>query len=433
MNRHLFVSVCFTQLQRKFKIILLFVMTSCPHLLANVNYIDFSKISSAEKEVSAFNDIVAHQEYYDHWSADWKYVIPKDELTQKLQEYHKSFSELMPKNQELYLLLGDIAHFLYNLDNTSFFDIAVDHYNSAIKSNPNDFRSYWFLGYHYALSNVPTNAVDNFFNAKALLPPDEPADFWNDFAWTTAVANMPSNCIFAMDKVKEINGVEGSFEFQLGETVYNRIIPIDKDSSYNKQDIWSAAAIGKMMDFTSRPLGIKILVDSSWVISGYDYTQNQSAFIITPPAISNRSGRAISYTVALLMKTADDDDQVVNYISNLIPAGLAKTKFQFSDKYGKTIAFEIMDKTMYQDMGGGHLYLVGVERGAPKYPGLLLEKPINLPENDPGEVHYYSLNGSRDRFKGRIFYAFMLDTCEDINKESFAVFKTLFEEQIIIE
>ena len=36
-------------------------------------------------------------------------------------------------------------------------------------------------------------------------------------------------------------------------------------------------------------------------------------------------------------------------------------------------------------------------------------------------------------FKGKIFYAILLDSCEDIHEQSLSVFRTLFENQIIIE
>jgi len=262
---------------------------------ANVDFIDISKISSDSKLVTAFNFIKDNQQYYDHWTSEWSYNKPKEELIKKLQDNYTIFSSLTNKSEELYLLLGDIAHYLYNLDDTAYYDVAVNNYTSAIKSNPKDFRTYWFLGYHYALSNVPTEAIENFLKSENLLPKEQPADFWNDYAWATAITNMPSHCIYAMDKVKSITGKEGSFETQLGQTIYKRIVPVDKDSSYSKQYIWTASE-GEKTTFTSRPLGIKILIDSTWNLSVYDYANHQTAFIINPPTIANEKGKEIHYT-----------------------------------------------------------------------------------------------------------------------------------------
>ncbi len=398
---------------------------------ANVNYIDIDKITHDSKLITAFNIIKDNTKYYDHWSNQWSYDKPKQDLITQLREQYKSFSTLAT-NEETLLLLGDIAHYLYNMDDTAYYSIAEKNYLEAIRSNPKDYRAYWFLGYHYALSNVPVLAIDNFIKAEKILPSQQPADFWNDYAWATAVANMPSHCIYAMDKVKSISGKEGSFQQQLGETIYKRITPVDKNQSYGKKDIWTASQ-GNQIAFTSRPLGIKILVDSTWGVTLNDYQKNQTAFILNPPAIANKKGKEIHYTIAILMKTANDNDKLNDYVSRLISKYPDKKQISFSDKYEKMIAYEIKDKTMYQDIGGGHLYLIGLERNAPKYPGLLLENPVPIPEGNSNEMNYYVASDSKDRFKGRIFYAIILDSCEDIHAQSFAVFKSLFDNQIIIE
>ena len=411
--------------------ILFFLTLNVVQVFANVNYIDISKISSDKKFVEAFNLVRDNKQYYDHWTAEWNYDIPKENLINQLREYYKDFSALPKKNTEIYLLLGDIAHYLYNMNVQEYYNSAVKNYDEAIKDNPKDFRAYWFLAYHYSLSNEPISAIDNFKKAEGILPIKEPADFWNDYAWATAIANMPSHCIYAMDKVKSISGKEGSFQQQLGETIYKRIVSVDKNQSYDKKDIWTATQ-GDKTTFTSRPLGIKISIDTTWDLSIYDYQNTQAVFIIEPTTIANKAGREIGYTIAILMKTANDNDRLEDYINNFVSKYPNKKKINLSDKYDKMITYEIIDKTMYEDMGGGHLYMVGIERNEPKYSGLLLESAISLPQNTD-EINYFRAAESKDRFKGKIFYLIMFDSCEDIYKQSFAIFKSLFDNQIIIE
>jgi hypothetical protein len=79
------------------------------------------------------------------------------------------------------------------------------------------------------------------------------------------------------------------------------------------------------------------------------------------------------------------------------------------------------------------LYILAIERKAPQYPGLLLEDPSTPPDGPTGQVNYFTASDSKTRFKGKMFYAIMLDSCEDIHELSFAVFKELFSNQIIIE
>ena len=399
---------------------------------SNVNYIDISKISTESKNITAFNFVKDNQRYFNHWTNEWNYDKPQKELIKNLRDNYATFSAIAPKNGELYLLLGDIAHYLYNLNDSAYYRLAINNYNSAIEINPNDYRAYWFLGYHYVLSNVPTLGIDNFLKAQQLLPTKQPADFWDEFALSTAITNMPSHCIFAMDKVRSISGDPGSFESQVGQTIYKRIVDVDKDLTYKKEDIWSVSK-GEKITFTSRPLGIKILVDSTWELSIYDYKNHTSAFILNPPAIKSKKGREIHYTVGIIMKSANNADKLDDYINTLTPQKLNKSKIAFSDKYENMVAYEIKGNDIYKDKGGSHMYMIGIERNNPMYPGLLLENPVTLPDGDSNKVTYYTATESKDRFKGKIFYAILLDSCEDIHEQSLSVFRTLFENQIIIE
>lgn len=400
--------------------------------LANVRFIDISKISNDKKITAAYDFVKGNTDYYEHWTNDWKYDKPKQELISKLREHFRLVGELPKKNEETYMLLGDIAHYLYNMDDTAYFRIAVENYESAVKANPRDYRCYWFLGFHYGQSNLPGSAIENIIKAEKLLPEKQPIEFWNDYAWVAGVTNMPSHCIYAMDKVKSISGEAGLFEQQVGESIRKRIVPMDKNLSYKKEEVWTAN-FGDRVVFTSRPLGIKVLLDSTWDVQVYDYQKNQGIFIIKPPGLANKNGRQITYTVAILMKTANDGDKLADYLSNFVARYPEKKQIEFANAYKNTIAYEIRDKNMYPEIGGAHMYVVGIERPAPAYPGLLLESPQTIPDGDSGVVNFYTPTDSKARFKGKIFYALMLDSCEDIHEQSLAIFKKLLESQISIE
>lgn len=414
------------------RVIVFVLLTSTLPVFANVNHINMSKISTETKLIAAFDIVFNNQHFYDHWSAEWRYDIPKEDLIKQLRLHYTSFAALTPKNQETDLLLGDIAHYLYNMDDSAYYRIAVRHYEDAIQKSPQDYRGYWFLGYHCSQSNVPVRAIQNFKRAEQLLPTQPPADFWSEYAMATALVNMPSHCLYAMDKEKMMTGQKGGFEQELGETIRGRIVPMDKNKSYGKKEIWSYDLDGKAI-FISRALGTKILMDSTWEVSIYDYEKNQSAFIINPPKLSDSKKKEIGYTIAILMKTADDKATLEQYINTFVSKYPEKKKMVFSDKYEKMVAYEMKDKSMYPELGGGRFYMIGIERDAPAYPGLLLENPVVLPNGTNGEVHYYRAKNSQDRFKGKIFYAVILDTCEAIHAESLKVFKTFFDQQLIIE
>jgi hypothetical protein len=185
------------------------------------------------------------------------------------------------------------------------------------------------------------------------------------------------------------------------------------------------------LTFISRPLGLSVAVDSTWQISVQDYENRSAAFVLFPPKIKSKSGREISYSTAIFMRTVADTDKLEDFVSIFSNSG-QKKKISFSNKYDNMVAYEITNREEYTDMGGGHFYVVGVARNAPQYPGLLLEKPVELPDGN-GEVQVYTLGKSQERFGNKIFYVFMLDTCEDIHAGSLAVFKDIFEKQVVLE
>jgi tetratricopeptide (TPR) repeat protein len=401
-------------------------------VFANVNFIDISKISSNDNLVNSYNYIKENQNYFDHWTNEWKYEKPKSDYVKILRESFSMFSTITIKNEELFLLLRDIAHYLYNLDDTVYNRLAVNNYNAAIKSNPNDYRAFWFLAYHYAQANVPNGAIENFMRAQDLLPSEQPADFWDDYAWSTAIAGMPSHSIFAMDRARDILGKQGNIESQLGQNIRNMIVPVHNDSTYVSKDIWTATR-GDKITFICRPLGIKFLIDSTWNLSIKNYTKHQCFISLEPTTLKNNKGKEIHYSLALLMKVVKDEDKLDDFLNTFVSKYPRNDKVQFSDKYDKMSAFEILDNTIYQEIGGGHLYMIGIERKMPEYSGLLLENPLSLPSGEKDKMTYYTVSGGKNRFKGRIFYLVMLDTCEDIHEESYAVFKKFFDQQMVIE
>ncbi|MBK3519442.1 tetratricopeptide repeat protein [Carboxylicivirga marina] len=412
-----------------FSLLLAFYTTA---LFANINYIQFEKISEQTEYIEKYNFIVDHQQYCNHWTPQWNYDISKETLIKELKACHQAFLNLNEEKAELNLLLGDISHYLYNLEVEEHYVKAENYYMKAIELAPKDFRPSWFLANHYALSNVPDKAIVYFSRGEKLLPENEPATFWDEYAMATATANMPSHCIFAMDKSKTINGAQGYFEQQIGSSIYERIKPVKSDSVYHFKDIWTASG-NDLMTFTSRPLGIKLLIDSTWQVNFYDYQNNQTGIVMVPPAITNEAGRDITYSIAILMKTAGNDDNLDAHISNFIRPEQKKMPFDKLKAYANKISYEIKDENMYQDMGGAHIHMIGIKRNRPQYPGLLLEQPISLPGNNKDEPSIYRASDCQDRFEGDIIYTVMLDVCEDIYDEAYKVFKETFESRLVIE
>lgn len=408
----------------------LFSLTS----YANINYIDINKISKETKYINAFNSILKNKIYYDHVESKWNYSIPKKDLINNLKANYNLFNLINQKNTDTYLLLGDISHYLYNLGDSSYNSFAIKYYQLAIENSNNDFRGYWFLGNHYSLANVTSLAIKNFKIAESLLKtnPIQIQEFWDDYSFAAYFANMPSTCIFTMDMSKKISGKAGNLELQVGDTIRNKIKPMDKTKNFLKEDIWVVSQDEKI-NFTCRPLGINVSVDTNWNTLVYNYGNNQSAFIINPPPLKNKNEKDISINIAILMNTVSDTEKLADFVHQYVANYTNKKQIDFSTKYNSIIAYEVRDSNIYAEFGGGHMYFIGIERNYPNYPGLLFERPAQTPLVNSEQYQYFRLTENLDRFRGKFFYAIMLDSCEDINEKAFPLFKELFEKQITIE
>ena len=398
----------------------------------NINYIDIRKIENGEKYLTCFSYVKENQAFYDHWSPEWKYELKKEDLIAKLKEAYTVFNSIPDKNTELLLLMGDISHYLYNLEVSIEYQTALDNYQAAIRKSPDDYRAYWFQANHYALSDKAVKGAEMFLKAEKILPTVKPVDFWEEYGQSMSFANMPSHAIYSMDKTRSILGREGNNENVMGEGILKQLGDANRNSNYKKEDLWYVSK-GEKVAFICRPLGIKLLIDSTWQVSPYNYSNRASGFTMEPPTVKNKKGKGIGFSIAIIMKVANDSDKLEDYINNISGKYQIKTKIQFSDRYKNLIAYEIIDKSTYKTLGGAHLYSIGIERTSPDYPGLLLENPVALPNTETGVINYFRATGGKTRFKGRIFYNILLDTCEDIHDQSVEIFKTFFENQLVIE
>jgi tetratricopeptide (TPR) repeat protein len=400
--------------------------------LADVNFIDATKISG-KNHAADLAFLRTNKEYFDHWTQHWEYGKSRQELRLELRGCYQRYAALPVNNQELDLLLGDIAQYLYNLEEESYYDKAVSHYERAAKASPQDYRSYWFLGSHYALSNRPDLSVGTFDKARQRLPAKPPGEFWEAYAWAAAAAGMPAHALFALDKARVLLGGSSGLEPVIGQPIRDKTIPADKTQSYPNTELWSAEPTGRLLAFTSRPLGVRLLVDSTWQLQVGGYNAGQSSFLIKPPAVRSAKGNQIGYSIALLTKAPAAEEQLSGYLQQLVGRYADKKQIGFSTRYENLVAYEIRDQAMYPKAGGAHLYVIGLERTAPQYPGLLLEAPAVLPAAADQQVHYYRHSGGLGRFEGRMFYALLLDTCEEIHPQALAQFKALFDRQLVIE
>lgn len=421
MNKH------YTKVRPIINLLALILFNICQ---ANISFVDLKKIPLSYEDLTYLNE---HYQYVESWQMEWPHKIDKSAIATELIAMHKRLSETLTDNIEQALLLGDLSHYLHNLDEKGYFEKAVTFYEKAISIDERDYRGYWFLANHYARGNVQVESIEYFFKAEERLPDIEPAYFWEDYCFAVAVANMPGHLNYAMEQARNILGGPSYFEQQLGATFKARQFTPHPDSMYSIQQIWTGTAVAQNIDMTNRPLGLKVLMDSTWKTRFFGYENRLSFFTIVPEALSNDAGRDITYTIFFMIKVAEEGEQLKDFILNIVKDYPEINEVSSPLRNKKSIAFELKDPEMYADIGGGHMQVIGLERSKPKYPGMLLEKPSKIEAPTSSEPTFYQATGSMDRFEGRVFYAIMLDTCEDIYEEASQVYHEVLAKRTVIE
>src|ERR1700743_540123 len=108
----------------------------------NVNAIDFSQIKYPANLQGQIDFLKSHEYIYNRWVHDWNADIPKQKVIDNLTGLSIELNKLTGKNAETYLLLGDIAHYLYNMEVEEYYQKAIDNYNLAKSLSPKDYRVY---------------------------------------------------------------------------------------------------------------------------------------------------------------------------------------------------------------------------------------------------------------------------------------------------
>lgn len=403
---------------------------------ANINYIDFYSIKGSENHTKEIDYLFKNIDLYSTWTPNWNSTIPKVSTVQELKEIYNVFLDLSKnsKNIEVFLALGDISHFLYNLDEQDYFEIAVNNYLNAEKISPTDYRCNWFLGNHYAMAARQIESVEQYKKAKDKLPKDfKISEFWENYAYAFNLAGMTSNCIYAMDQAKAILGTSCYLEKTLGDVIRGRLLNSFIDSTYKYVDFWNSSEFEHDYTCISRLWGLKVTYDKSWGSSFGDYKNRVSVLLLKPKAIKGYNNLDVTYTIALINRVPRENETLNDWVNKMISTFPIKNKMDLSCQYNNVIAYEIKAPSMYTDQGGGHMYIIGIEREPIPYSGINIEIPVQLKGSNNSGPSYYRLNSSLSRFEHKTQYLIMLDACESINKEALRVFNDFFNNRLIIE
>lgn len=417
-----------------FRIFLIGVLCSCSlsPVCADVLYLDTAYLPKTEQFKTDFDYLRLNRAYVRHWSPNWTFPVERRELIARLLMMHAGYGAISPKNTEMELFLGDIAHYLYNLKQDAYGDSAVMHYKAALLSDPADYRIYWFWGSHQAQSTQTDASVASFLQAEKMEPQQKPADFWLACTEAVTYAGMRAHARYALIQASAAKGQDTAEDAGILQDLIERNQRTAKrDSSYTNGELWGRIS-GNPPVYLSRALGIKLVLDSAWVLSCSGYEKGHADAQIFPSKLLGKSGVLHEYHINLLMKVASDTDKLEAFVTDLLALSPPAERRFFSKKYAGVKAYEMRDSLASSAGKASHKWMVVFERNIPPYPGLALEAPSSLPGKE-GELNYYRLNNELERFPNRLFYAFLFDSPEDSYVPAFRAFKQLLEQQLTLD
>lgn len=393
---------------------------------ANVNFIDFSKISVPKKLQYQFDFVRHNDSLYNHWVQEWNYNTPQKEVIEILETSYKALDKLPQKNLETELLLGDIAHYIFNMSVTSYYQKALDHYTLAMNIAPEDYRVYWFLGNHYALADNQFLTLQTYQTAIKMLPESKVTSlFWADYAQACFDANMPGTALYAARQASKISGKMTAIEEQV--LTSNYLSSPNSDTSMYAKAMWSVnGKQGNKLIFCNRFLGTRMVMDSTWELRIGDYKKQMSYLTINPPAATAKTGEKIGYSMLLMTKIPEANESLQQFLDKMTVKTQNKKPMAFTAGNLKNcLVYEMKEPELYPQFGGRHMYAIAVERKQPEYPGLALETPLETitVKGEKVEPTYYISQTKYTRVNSSLYYYIFVDSVEAIHEESLSVLK----------
>lgn len=415
-------------------LLLLFVIAS-QKTSANINAIDFSKVNYPAALQVKIDFLKNNEGIYNHWVHNWTNATPKTEVIDNLTSLYAELDKITNKTVETYLLQGDIAHYLYNMEVETYYKNAVESYKKAAEIAPNDYRVYWFSANHYALSANPVKAVVGFKMALNYLPKG-PVNtlFWTEYSNACANANMPVTARYAAHQVSLAVGKREQVETNVFNVTARVLKTVPADTTIKATNLWAfSGRQNSLLRFNNTLLGFKLSIDSTWKFRFGDY-QNKGTFaMLEPHKETAANGRLITYSMLVMAKLAAEGQSLQQYMDGFTKGKKIKPVSLNVGAINNCMAYEITDPAIYADMGGSHNYAIAFERTEPEFAGMLLENPMAIPKSNNTNVAYYRAPQRYLRVKDKIYYLIVLDTCEDIHDQSLAVFKDFLKTGIVVE
>lgn len=399
-------------------------------LSAQLRQIDTAKLPHDPRVQKAYSNVLPVEPMVHDWRAQWGFPTPKAEvaalLTSSLHDL-QSAEAAAPQNEEIFLFAGLVAHFAYNVDADGTYEVAVQDLEKAGKLAPGDYRAGWFLGIHQCQSNEAKAGMERMLAVEEHTPwKDLPMDFWDDYIACSDVTLMPAHTLRALHRAVDVGGPASKYSSWV-ETTGKRYILTDSETNYDVRKAWRAANEKDGTRFTSELCGLEFSVPGKFKVGLSDVAKGVCTIQFETGPYPSKSGSSTP-TLLVLTRGAKPQEKLGDFVQSILKARypLARATAVPSCPADSCLSFDIVDRSMYQSEGGGHLLVAAFAEQAPDFPGLLFERPSEPPKGQAGgEVTYYHPVERLHRLPGTLYSIVLLDSNASIFERAEADFSAL--------
>lgn len=413
---------------RTCKILSVLLLLIATPLFAGLRDIHKDKLPQDKSVLQAYDEAAGMEEYARLWSPQWQYSISKDEVAAKLKQSLDALQAALkssPDNEELALLTGLVAHYAYNVDDTSAFDVAGNSFAQAHKLMPDDYRPDWFLANHQCQSRLTDKGMEAFLSVESRLPWKQlPADFWNDYIACAILTNMPAHALRAGDYMDQLKTPPSEYRDELMNIARKRLTPSDASATYPAKEVWEVSGDNKRPVFTSFLCGLSFGAMGTWRLSLADVKNGQCVAQFETGPYPSKAGDVIP-NILVLVRQAREGESLEEFLKKFMNFPSPKSVNIARCPAEHCLAVESVVPNFYKAAGDGQVIMVAFQRTEPSFPGLVFEKPWALPQGEAGKTSYYRPTTRLTRLRGTLYYLVTMDTASSVKDNAKSDFDNL--------
>lgn len=379
-----------------------------------------NKLPSKKEFKTQYELFLENEKLADHWSQNWTYEKPKEDVTRELKEFEANLTSSKP-NYETDLLNLIVKTYLYNLDEIPFDDV-VEYGNSLKKKYPKEYRTWWIMGRFYSGSNL--NLIyPEYETACQMRGGVEKKDefvlpFLWDYIYGCNMAGMKIHARQGLHYYCQYSGTQPE-DYYLYSIIYSNQATSSLDGSYGMYDTWLFEQNEKGTRLYSTLLGISIPVHNDWAIQAMGYENQMSYMSLSsdPIKISETAETHVSFTVIAF--TALDKAEV----ERIAISSMTKENGTILKKETVSIQGNIADRYIYENPNKyadarkgmkGIVLIVAVPYN--EFSGLSFERPIDYSKTDSSGqtsdgMSYWAIKPNLNRLETNIYFLVTLDAC----------------------